>query len=139
MIFYEKALIKNDAIASLIKVFSFEYFPQFVTSTFQAVLITDGSDSYAVFIYQCGGMGWGGATIGWSYSISLYEEHSLSEGSNSDDIGCRYSSTSSAIIYDVYSGKRTTCMYIAELMCTQSPPFIACAKQGHTQIPFTYI
>jgi hypothetical protein len=80
----------------------------FVTSTFQAVLITDDYDSYAVFIYQCGGMEWSGATIGWGYSISLYEEHSLSEGSYSDDIGCRYSSTSSAIIYDVYSGTDST-------------------------------
>ncbi|CAI8021006.1 Alpha-tectorin [Geodia barretti] len=80
----------------------------FSTSTFQAVLITDGYDSYAVFIYQCGGMGWGGATIGWGYTTYLYEEHYLSEASYSNDIGCTYSSTSSAIIYDVYSGKRTT-------------------------------
>ena len=87
-------------------------FPQFDTSTFQAVLITDDYDSYAVFIYQCGGMEWGGATIGWSYSRNLYEEHYLSEAYYSYDIGCTYSSTSSAIIYDVYSGKRTTCMQL---------------------------
>ena len=85
-------------------VFNINIFPQFATSTFQAVLITDGYDSYAVFIYQCGGMEWGGATIGWSYSENLYEEHRLS-GASSNDIGCSYSSTSSAIIYDVYSGK----------------------------------
>ena len=49
-------------------------------------------------------MEWGGATIGWAYSSSLYEKHTLS-GSNSDVIGCYYSSSSSAIVYDVYSGK----------------------------------
>ncbi|CAI8034981.1 Vitellogenin receptor [Geodia barretti] len=80
----------------------------FDTSTFQAVLITDDYDSYAVFIYQCGGMEWGGATIGWSYSRNLYEEHYLSEAYYSYDIGCTYSSTSSAIIYDVYSDDPTT-------------------------------
>jgi hypothetical protein len=82
-----------------------------VNSTFQAVLITDGYDSYAVFIYQCGGMEWGGATIGWGYSRDLYEEHYLSEASYSNDIGCRYSSTSSAIIYDVYSGTDDSTTY----------------------------
>ncbi|CAI8020988.1 Alpha-tectorin [Geodia barretti] len=83
----------------------------FSTSTFQAVLITDGYDSYAVFIYQCGGMGWGGATIGWGYTTYLYEEHYLSEASYSNDIGCTYSSTSSAIIYDVYSGTDDSTTY----------------------------
>ncbi|CAI8034977.1 Sortilin-related receptor [Geodia barretti] len=82
----------------------------FATSTFQAVLITDGYDSYAVFIYQCGGMGWGGAEIGWAYSSVLYEEHSRS-GAYSNDIGCSFSSTSSAIIYDVYSGTDDSTTY----------------------------
>ncbi|CAI8021007.1 Vitellogenin receptor [Geodia barretti] len=76
----------------------------FETSTFQAVLITNTIySSYVVFIYQCGGMEWGGATIGWAYSRDLYEEHRLSGASNSNSIGCSYSSTSSAIIYDVYA------------------------------------
>ena len=73
---------------------------QSITSTFQAVLITDGSASYAVFIYQCRGMGWGGATIGWAYSGSVYEKHSLS-GSNSASIGCEYSSNASAVIHKI--------------------------------------
>ena len=55
-----------------------------------------------MFIYECGGMEWGGATIGWAYSSSLYEEHYLSGSSSSSNIGCRYSFTSSAIVYDVY-------------------------------------
>ena len=71
---------------------------QFTTSTFQAVLITDGSVSYAVFIYDCGGMEWGGATIGWAQSSTVYADHPLS-GSSSASIGCRYSTISSAIIF----------------------------------------
>ena len=73
-------------------------FFQSTTVTFQAVLITDGSDSYAVFIYDCGGMGWGGATIGWQDSATLYREHYLS-GSSSADVGCLYSNSNSAIVY----------------------------------------
>ena len=72
---------------------------QYTTSTFQAVLITNGITSYAVFIYECGGMDWNGATIGWAYSNFLYEKHSLSGLFISSTIGCRHSSTSTAIAY----------------------------------------
>ncbi|CAI8021011.1 hypothetical protein GBAR_LOCUS12499, partial [Geodia barretti] len=67
-----------------------------VTNTFQAVLITDGSASYAVFIYQCGELRWGGATIGWAYSRSIYEKNSDS-GIDSTSIACVHNST--AIVY----------------------------------------
>ena len=69
-----------------------------MTSTFQAVLITDGFSSYAVFIYQCGGMGWGGAEIGWQASKADSDKHELS-GEDSADIGCRYSDESSAVVF----------------------------------------
>ena len=48
-------------------------------------------------------MGWGGATIGWAYSGSVYEKHSLS-GSNSARIGCRYYSTNRVLIYKLNYG-----------------------------------
>ena len=44
-------------------------------------------------------MEWGGGGIGWQTSSSQYEVHSLSGDSNSDDIGCLYSSSYSAIVY----------------------------------------
>ena len=72
---------------------------QFATSTFEAVLITDGSSSYAVFIYECGGMEWGGATIGWADTSSLYEKHSLSGLSTSSNIGCTNSNFYSLLAY----------------------------------------
>ena len=50
-------------------------------------------------------MEWGGATIGWAYSDSIYETHPLSGAHNSDDIGCRHSSTSSIIVYRLVKSK----------------------------------
>ena len=72
---------------------------QATTNTFQGIIISDDEASYAVFIYECGGMEWGGGVIGWQASTSDYESHSLSGESNSDDIGCLYSSTTSAVVY----------------------------------------
>ena len=69
-------------------------------NTFQGILIADDfSTSYAVFIYECGGMDWGGATIGWQYNTSDYESHYLSREAKNNEIGCLYSSTYSAIFY----------------------------------------
>ena len=80
---------------------------QFITNTFQGILITDGWNSYAVFIYECGGMEWGGGTIGWqdssSNNASNYMSHYLSGRSNSYDIGCLYSSSYSAVVFRLYS------------------------------------
>ncbi|CAI8021029.1 Nidogen-1 [Geodia barretti] len=73
-----------------------------VNSTFQAVLITDRYDSYAVFIYQCGGMGWGGAEIGWQASRQDVDEHQLS-GRESAQIGCEYSTNSSSTVFRLES------------------------------------
>ena len=86
-------------LASLSKNYTFlpSHF-QYSSSTFQTVLITDGSASYAVLIYDCGRLGWTGATIGWSSTGSVYEEHPLS-GSNSVDIDCEYSDHFSAVVY----------------------------------------
>ena len=80
---------------------------QYSGNTFQAVLITDGSASYAVFIYECGRVGWSGATIGWAETGSVYEVHALS-GAESSDVDCEYSSYSSAIAYRI--GERSKCI-----------------------------
>ena len=76
-----------------------------ITNTFQGILITDGSSSYAVFIYECGGMEWGGGVIGWQQSLSEFNSHSLSGDSNSNDIGCLYSSSYSAVVFRIYNGE----------------------------------
>ena len=53
---------------------------QVQTSTFQAVLITDGTESYAVFIYECDRLGWDGAVIGWAETGDDQYERSSSVG-----------------------------------------------------------
>ena len=74
---------------------------QSATNTFQGILITDDSVTYAVFIYECGGMGWGGGVIGWQAGPSQYASQSSSGESDNNYIGCEYSSTSSAIVYEL--------------------------------------
>ena len=81
---------------------------QLTTNTFQTILITDGTVSYAVFIYECGGMEWGGGEIGWRDGSSEQVSHPLSGRSNSNDIGCLYSNTYSAIVYRLYC--KCTCI-----------------------------
>ena len=81
------------------------YFIQYTTNTFQGVLITNGSSSYAVFIYKCGSMEWGGGVIGWQEGSSQYNSHYLSGDSDSNDIGCLYSYNYSAVVFKIDDGK----------------------------------
>ena len=80
-------------------------FIQSITNTFQGILITDGSSSYAVFIYECGSMEWGGGVIGWQKGSSQYNSHYLSGRSDSNDVGCLYSKTYSAVVFKIDDGK----------------------------------
>ena len=57
-------------------------------NTFQGILITNGFQSYAIFIYRCGLMGWSGnATIGFKAAGDYYENHNLS-GNSARLIAC---------------------------------------------------
>lgn len=48
-------------------------------NTFQAVLITDGVDSFTIFTYNCGFIEWGnGATIGFNAAGQVYDNQELS-------------------------------------------------------------
>ena len=91
-------------------------------STFRAILVTDSKVSYVIFNYECGKMGWNGATIGWAYSNTLYATHPLS-GRNSSAVGCQYSSSYSAIAYriDVCNANESTC---ASRKCI--PSYLVC-------------
>ena len=71
-------------------------YSQSTTNDFQCA---DGIASYAVFIYECGGMEWGGGVIGWQANSSIFEEHFLSDKPNSNVIGCWYSNSYSAVVY----------------------------------------
>ena len=78
------------------------------TNTFQGILITDGKQSYTVFIYQCGSMEWyRSPTIGFQADSTLYKNHDLSGKSTSEDIACLNAPRSnwSNVVYKLDSGK----------------------------------
>lgn len=69
------------------------------TNTFQGIIITSQALTYAVFIYECGGMEWDRGVIGWQSNASNYKSHPLSGQADNNDIGCLYSDDYSAIVY----------------------------------------
>lgn len=59
------------------------------TNTYQGIVITNGQQSYALFVYQCNRMGWSGnATIGFSAAGNFYQNHHLSGTPNAKTIAC---------------------------------------------------
>ena len=62
---------------------------QVQTSTFQAVLITDGAVSFALFIYECDKLSWDGAVIGWAETGSNQYESNYYSGDSSRSVGCQ--------------------------------------------------
>ncbi len=74
------------------------------TNSYQAVLITDGQASYAVFTYKCGELQWSGnATIGFYTDGKFYQNHFLSGTIGAKDIACLNSpdSSRSNIVYQL--------------------------------------
>ena len=61
----------------------------FPTNTFQAVLITNGTNSYAVFTYECPEVQWGNyATIGFNAGGTYFENHEFSGSTDAPTIDC---------------------------------------------------
>lgn len=81
------------------------------TNTYQAVAITDGADSYAVFIYHCHLLQWTGLwsqpVIGFNAATgSLYSNHPYSFLSNANEIACisdDYGSNFTSVIFKISS------------------------------------
>ena len=74
------------------------------TDTFQGIVITDGSKSYAVFTYKCGLMQWSGnATIGFKADRTYFRNHPLSGSITSNSIACiNYPPTEwTNVVYDL--------------------------------------
>ena len=60
-------------------------------NNFQAVIITNGLQSYTVFTYQCGELNWVGlnsASIGFCASSTSFANHLYSQQQNVNDIAC---------------------------------------------------
>ena len=75
------------------------------SNTYQAIAVTDGSQSYAVYTYRCGYLEWsGGATIGYNGGPvgNFYANHPLS-GSSANTIACLNSGETewSNVVYNI--------------------------------------
>ena len=81
-------------------------------NTYQAIAITDSvARSYAVFIYECGGVNWGAnaaigsifARVGVSIGVEVLFSHPLSGNESIDTIDCVNNHTSRwmNLIYDI--------------------------------------
>ena len=65
--------------------------PHVQGNSFQAVVVTNGVLSYAVFTYQCGELNWvqfNSASIGFSASSTSFANHPFSQQPNVNDIAC---------------------------------------------------
>ena len=61
-------------------------------NSYQAIVITNGTKSFAVFTYQCGAMAWhGSATIGFNSGGAYFENHPLSGTANVNSVACENS------------------------------------------------
>ncbi len=78
------------------------------TNTFQAVVITDGSLSFALFIYRCGEMDWFGVptVIGFIAETSFFANHRLADSGDAREIACRNSNDTvwSNVLYQIALG-----------------------------------
>ena len=67
--------------------------PNFQVNTYQAIVITNTTKSFAIFTYQCGAMSWhGNATIGFNAGGNFHENHPLSGSAGVSSIACENSS-----------------------------------------------
>ena len=64
----------------------------FQINTFQGILITNGTQSYSVFTYECDRMEWSdGATIGYNAGVEYHETHPLSGTITANAVDCLHS------------------------------------------------
>ena len=61
---------------------------QLQTNSFQGILITDGSTSYAVFTYRCGYMGWSDEPTLIGFRTGSYYTTNSFSGNSANDIAC---------------------------------------------------
>ena len=78
--------VKKPVFISYLIIYSI----QSTTNTFQGIVISDGSSSYAVFIYNCTNMEWGGGVIGWQQSTLQYASHYASGQSSANSAVCGF-------------------------------------------------
>ncbi|CAI8032996.1 Low-density lipoprotein receptor-related protein 1, partial [Geodia barretti] len=93
------------------------FLSSFPTNTFQAVLITNGTNSYAVFTYECPEVQWGNyATIGFNAGGTYFENHEFSGSTDAPTIDCiAEPELVSNLVYDLVPSP-------GDVQCTTSTP-----------------
>ena len=74
------------------------------SNTFQGIVITNRSKTYAVYTYHCDDMQWSdGSVIGFNAGGSYYANHPLSDSIEACDIDCVHSPGSewNNVVYDL--------------------------------------
>ena len=85
------------------------YSMQSISNTFQGILISNGTSSYAVFIYDCSNMEWGHGVIGWQQSTTQYASHSNSGLISSNEAVCGFQTISfTSLVYRIEGGECTS-------------------------------
>ena len=87
-------------------------------NSFQAVLATDGTRSYAIYTYECGKLNWVRNSAGIGFSAgTFFAEHPLSRNSSVNKIACinENSSNWSNIIYEISKKGQCSSIQICDL------------------------
>ena len=75
------------------------------SNTFQGIVITNGSKTYAVYTYHCDDVQWSdGSVIGFNAGGRYYANHPLSDSIAASDIDCVHHSLGSEwnnVVYDL--------------------------------------
>ena len=90
-------------------------------NSFQAVVVTNGVQSYTVFTYQCGELNWvqlNSSSIGFSAGFTLFANHPLSRQPNVNDIACLNQQCPpwTNVVYQI-SERQTGTLHVTELYC----------------------
>ena len=82
-------------------------------NSYQGILITDGSRTYAAFIYNCSQLNRDSvAGIGYFFNSSLFEEHAVSNTDQSSMVACSNSLCSPSLVVYPLFGMYTSLKYI---------------------------
>ena len=79
-------------------------------NSFQSIVATDGTLSYAIFTYHCGSLNWipNSASIGFSITQDFFANHELSLTPNVNDVACINGEWSNIIHKVGYTGMLET-------------------------------
>lgn len=96
-----------------------DYFLILQTNTFQGILVSDFEQSFAVFTYKCGDLGFSGdATIGFVTEGGLYANHAATFRGNAKEVACLNSPNSPwvNIVYKLTDSGKLRNYYTAEIL-----------------------